>query len=404
MVIEAGNFGTVRIFFERKLSRHHKSYYHYWMAYRAEPVTRTRRTPMPTTRSGRSRGFPPALTKAELRALYERCPTEVKRLLWEIARLQALAQRARMWPTCCRRPSSTSSSWPRSRLRPRLRPTCMPCGPHSSGKPASWQAGSITWPGLRLRAAARAGTLRRRGQARGRAGGQAPPRRVDLHRAAEALRQRSGGIADVHDYAPVQAQLLRDVFGVEPPASVWKPETGATTRRRLCEPPGRQPRLRAGRLRHDPRTEIKRRNAEQEERTGAPPSSGLRHDERRAETVGSKASFSGPGRRAGLPSADDRLLRAELRARAQVGAVPDLDEGQAAFGVAGLWRDWPDGAFTFTMLTVNADHHPVMKRMHAPGKKKRGIVIVPRSQWDNWLTCRDREVARSFWRYHRRKI
>lgn len=50
---------------------------------------------MPTTRSGRSRGFPPALTKAELRALFERCPTpEVKRLLWEIARLQALAQRA----------------------------------------------------------------------------------------------------------------------------------------------------------------------------------------------------------------------------------------------------------------------------------------------------------------------
>ncbi|AOY90409.1 hypothetical protein BKK79_20135 [Cupriavidus sp. USMAA2-4] len=39
VVIEAGNFGTVRIFFERKLSRHHKSYYHYWMAYRAEPVT-----------------------------------------------------------------------------------------------------------------------------------------------------------------------------------------------------------------------------------------------------------------------------------------------------------------------------------------------------------------------------
>jgi len=27
------------------------------------------------------------------------------------------------------------------------------------------------------------------------------------------------------NYAPVQAQLLRDFFGVEPPAQAWKPET-----------------------------------------------------------------------------------------------------------------------------------------------------------------------------------
>ncbi|RWA56117.1 hypothetical protein AU476_04465 [Cupriavidus sp. UYMSc13B] len=29
------------------------------------------------------------------------------------------------------------------------------------------------------------------------------------------------------ELAPVQAQLLRDVFGVEPPAQDWKPETWA---------------------------------------------------------------------------------------------------------------------------------------------------------------------------------
>jgi hypothetical protein len=27
------------------------------------------------------------------------------------------------------------------------------------------------------------------------------------------------------NYAPVQRQLLRDVFGVEPPLAEWKPET-----------------------------------------------------------------------------------------------------------------------------------------------------------------------------------
>ncbi len=48
------------------------------------------------------------------------------------------------------------------------------------------------------------------------------------------------------------------------------------------------------------------------------------------------------------------------------------------------------------MLTVNAENHPIMRRMHAPNKEKRSIVIVPRAQWDDWLACRDPEVARSF--------
>lgn len=70
--------------------------------------------------------------------------------------------------------------------------------------------------------------------------------------------------------------------------------------------------------------------------------------------------------------------------------------GERAFGIAGLWRDWPDGTFSFTMLTVNADKHPVMRRMHTPNKGKRSVVIVPPSQWRDWLGCRDPEVARSF--------
>ncbi|GAB7549218.1 hypothetical protein CS8_089200 [Cupriavidus sp. 8B] len=69
------------------------------------------------------------------------------------------------------------------------------------------------------------------------------------------------------------------------------------------------------------------------------------------------------------------------------------------FPIAGLWRAWPDegGAevFSFTMLTINLDKHPLMNRFHAPGKEKRMIVIVPRAEW---LTCRDPERARSFMR------
>lgn len=44
----------------------------------------------------RARPFPRAMTEAELRAAYERNPSpEVRRLLWEIARLHALARRAK---------------------------------------------------------------------------------------------------------------------------------------------------------------------------------------------------------------------------------------------------------------------------------------------------------------------
>jgi putative SOS response-associated peptidase YedK len=55
--------------------------------------------------------------------------------------------------------------------------------------------------------------------------------------------------------------------------------------------------------------------------------------------------------------------------------------------IAGLWDEWRDPAtgecvLSFTMLTVNADAHPVMRQFHKPGDEKRTVVILeePR-QW-----------------------
>lgn len=73
------------------------------------------------------------------------------------------------------------------------------------------------------------------------------------------------------------------------------------------------------------------------------------------------------------------------------------------FAVAGLWREWPgeNGPETaFTQITVNADDHPLMKRMHKPGEEKRSLVIVPREEWDEWLDCKDPEYARTFLRLY----
>lgn len=61
-------------------------------------------------------------------------------------------------------------------------------------------------------------------------------------------------------------------------------------------------------------------------------------------------------------------------------------------GVAGLWGMWIDPKTgerlpTFTMLTVNADDHPLYKRFHRPGEEKRMPVILHPEDFDAWLSC-----------------
>ena len=61
------------------------------------------------------------------------------------------------------------------------------------------------------------------------------------------------------------------------------------------------------------------------------------------------------------------------------------------FTVAAIWDFWrgADGAestTSFSMLTINADGHPLMARFHAPGDEKRSLVIIPPDLRDRWLT------------------
>jgi putative SOS response-associated peptidase YedK len=68
--------------------------------------------------------------------------------------------------------------------------------------------------------------------------------------------------------------------------------------------------------------------------------------------------------------------------------------------IAGLWRQWeePDGgsSLSFTMLTLNADLHPLMSQFHKPGDEKRSVVIIRPEDYEDWLTCRSTDEARSF--------
>lgn len=58
--------------------------------------------------------------------------------------------------------------------------------------------------------------------------------------------------------------------------------------------------------------------------------------------------------------------------------------------VASIWERWIDKTtgeivFSFSMLTVNADGHPVMKHFHKPDDEKRSIVVLNDSDYISWL-------------------
>ena len=60
------------------------------------------------------------------------------------------------------------------------------------------------------------------------------------------------------------------------------------------------------------------------------------------------------------------------------------------FGIACLWDRWTDPAsgelvVSFSMITVNADEHPVMRQFHKPGDEKRTPVIIAPELHDKWL-------------------
>lgn len=74
------------------------------------------------------------------------------------------------------------------------------------------------------------------------------------------------------------------------------------------------------------------------------------------------------------------------------------------FGLAGIWEqrtlDGGELQWSFSMLTVSADDHPLMSRFHAPGKDKRSVVVLDNDAWDAWLQGREesdlRRLLRTF--------
>lgn len=73
---------------------------------------------------------------------------------------------------------------------------------------------------------------------------------------------------------------------------------------------------------------------------------------------------------------------------------------RAPFAMAGMWRSWEEDngviAHSFTQFTMNADDHLLLNRFHRPGEEKRGVVIIRPEDYDDWLSCKNPELARAY--------
>ena len=78
----------------------------------------------------------------------------------------------------------------------------------------------------------------------------------------------------------------------------------------------------------------------------------------------------------------------------------------APWGLAGLWNAWTDKETgeiveSYTMLTINADDHPIMSRMHKPDPKlpadqqdKRSVVAIEFADIETWLRGTSEDAAK----------
>jgi putative SOS response-associated peptidase YedK len=74
-------------------------------------------------------------------------------------------------------------------------------------------------------------------------------------------------------------------------------------------------------------------------------------------------------------------------------------------GLAGIW-DWrPNGGpddqplVSFSMLTINADDHPLLRRFHKANEEKRMVVILEPHDYEEWLHAPGELVPSYFKQY-----
>jgi putative SOS response-associated peptidase YedK len=109
----------------------------------------------------------------------------------------------------------------------------------------------------------------------------------------------------------------------------------------------------------------------------------------RSETAATAASYRLPWQERHCIIPADWFNEPDWRSGKAVDTRIQRADGEPV-GIAGLWDAWRDKVTgeivrSFTMLTVNADNHPLMRQFHKPGDEKRMLVILPEAQYGEWL-------------------
>jgi putative SOS response-associated peptidase YedK len=123
----------------------------------------------------------------------------------------------------------------------------------------------------------------------------------------------------------------------------------------------------------------------------------------RSETVATKPSFRDAWKRGQfciIPA--EAIFEPDWRSGRPVPARIALADG-APMGIAGLWTRWqsPQGEVlhSYTMLTINAAEHALMRQFYKPADEKRMVVILPVARYADWLQAspeRGRALLRMF--------
>lgn len=123
----------------------------------------------------------------------------------------------------------------------------------------------------------------------------------------------------------------------------------------------------------------------------------------RSETVATKPSFRDAWRQARhciIPAM--AIYEPDWRSGKAIATRISRADDQP-MGIAGLWDQWksPGGetVHSFTMLTINADQHPLMNLFHKPTDEKRMVVILEPEHFEDWLQApatRSMEFLRPF--------
>jgi len=110
----------------------------------------------------------------------------------------------------------------------------------------------------------------------------------------------------------------------------------------------------------------------------------------RSETVAEKPSFRDAWHRDQhciIPA--DAIFEPDWRSGKAIATRIAHADGEP-LGIAGLWSCWksPQGVvYSYTMLTIHADTHPLMRQFHKPADEKRMVVILQPHQYADWLAA-----------------